>query len=122
MSIFYIFAGNNGSGKSSFRQQALDGFYSEVVMYYLLVSDVKLNINRVKYRHQQGGHFIPTEDIIRRHKRSRDNLLKIKNEIDQLFIIDNSQRESHLIATLEKGTIIYTDDNYTDLLQSNLKL
>ncbi|MNB99274.1 Zeta toxin [compost metagenome] len=47
----------------------------EVTMFYVGLGDVRLNIERVAARVRNGGHNIPTEDIIRRHTTSLQNLL-----------------------------------------------
>jgi predicted ABC-type ATPase len=39
----------------------------EITMFYVGLGDYHLNIERVAARVRNGGHHIPTEDIIRRH-------------------------------------------------------
>ncbi|GIQ63831.1 hypothetical protein PACILC2_23990 [Paenibacillus cisolokensis] len=46
----------------------------EVTMFYVGLGDYRLNIERVAARVKNGGHHIPTEDIIRRHDTSMQKI------------------------------------------------
>lgn len=108
-----VFAGNNGSGKLArdcihhkrdfsvettlaggnairlMRDAKVNGF--EVTMFYVGLNDVRLNIERVVARVRNGGHHIPTKDIVRRQTTSMQNLLTHIHPIDHLIVIDNSE-------------------------------
>ena len=56
-------------------------------------------IERVISRVANGGHSIPREVIIRRHRRGIENLTKIYLAIvDNWFVLDNSSLTPNLIA------------------------
>ncbi|MCM3269019.1 hypothetical protein [Paenibacillus elgii] len=55
----------------------------EVTMFYVGLGDYRLNIEHVAARVRNGGHNKPTEDIIRRHTTSINNLLS------HLHLIEN---------------------------------
>lgn len=83
-----------------------------VTLYYLFLSDVNLNVMRVNYRHQQGGHNIPKEDILRRHERSRRNLFKVWNDLDKLMIIDNTGRSAEVVTYIVDGEVIIGSSDF----------
>src|SRR5699024_11264788 len=62
----------------------------KITMFYVALDDVNQNINRVTMRVKNGGHDIPTEDIIRRNKTSFDQLYRYAHIIDILVMIDYS--------------------------------
>ena len=61
-----------------------------VVAYFVGLCDVSINIERVKQRVALGGHDIERDLIIKRYKKSIDNLLNCYQFIDELHVIDNS--------------------------------
>ncbi|WP_339246314.1 zeta toxin family protein [Paenibacillus sp. FSL R10-2796] len=82
----------------------------EVSMFYVGLGDYHLNIERVKVRVKNGGHHIATEDIIRRHDTSIQNLLSHLHLIDHLVVIDNSHTEGVVILGADDGSITYRSD------------
>jgi predicted ABC-type ATPase len=83
----------------------------EVSMFYVGLGDYYLNIERVAVRVKNGGHHIPTEDIIRRHDTSIQNLLSHLHLIDHLIVIDNSHTEGVIILSADNGSITYRSDS-----------
>ncbi|KRE51071.1 hypothetical protein ASG85_19135 [Paenibacillus sp. Soil724D2] len=77
-----------------------------VTMFYVGLGDPKLNIERVAARVRNGGHHIPSSDILKRHVTSIQNLLKHLELIDHLFVIDNSNLDGEMVLEVE-GTIKY---------------
>ncbi|MDD9271461.1 zeta toxin family protein [Paenibacillus sp. GCM10023248] len=91
------------------RDAKANGF--EVSMLYVGLGDYRLNIERVAARVKNGGHHIPTEDIIRRHDTSIGNLLSYLYLIDHLIVIDNSHIEGKIILGADNGSITYRVDS-----------
>lgn len=80
------------SGKSAMRRIELaksKGYH--VIAYFVGLSDVNINIERVRQRVLVGGHDIDRNLIINRYQTSIDNLLLCQNYIDELHVIDNSK-------------------------------
>ncbi|EFM09402.1 conserved hypothetical protein-like protein [Paenibacillus curdlanolyticus YK9] len=77
----------------------------EVIMFYVSLGDYRLNIERVAARVRNGGHHIPTEDIIRRHQTSTVNLLIHLDLIDYLIIIDNSNSDGEIVLEADRDSI-----------------
>ncbi len=73
------------------------GFHISLI--YLFLETPKTNILRVQNRVLNGGHNIPTEDIIRRFYRSKDMFWDIyKNIVDEWIIYYNSNEIFEEIA------------------------
>ncbi|OAS13359.1 zeta toxin family protein [Paenibacillus oryzisoli] len=90
------------------RDAKANGF--EVTMFYVGLGDYQLNLERVAVRVKNGGHHIPSEDIIRRHQTSIQNLLSHLDLIDHLIVIDNSLAEGRIILGADNGVITYRSD------------
>lgn len=69
-----------GNAIRQIRDAKANGF--EVTIFYVGLSDVRLNIERVAARVRNGGQHVPTEDIIRRQTTSMQNLLTHIHLID----------------------------------------
>ena len=88
-------------------------FYISLI--YLFLETPKTNILRVKNRVLNGGHDIPTEDIIRRFYRSKDMFWYIYKEIvDEWIVYYNSNEIFEEIV--DKDTI-YDDEKYREFLK-----
>ncbi len=80
-------------------------------MFYVGLGDYHLNLERVAVLVKNGGHHIPSEDIVRRHQTSIQNLLAHLDLIDHLIVIDNSLSEGRIILGADDGTITYRSDS-----------
>ncbi|WP_138496486.1 zeta toxin family protein [Paenibacillus pinistramenti] len=79
----------------------------EIIMFYIGLGDVRLNIERVATRVRNGGHHIESEDILRRHVTSMNNLLTYLDQIDQLIVIDNSNTDGEIILEANHSGVKY---------------
>lgn len=86
------------------RNAKANGF--EISMFYVGLGDYHLNIKRVANRVKNGGHHIPTEDIIRREHTSIQNLLFHLKLIDHLIVIDNSGTDGEIVLTISNNSVI----------------
>lgn len=175
-SVMYVFAGNNGSGKSTIRNmivdvlgisvnidpdalaRSLNAEYPErrkvsagkeaiklardcirqnrdfsiettlaggnalrlikyarengmtITMFYVGLGDHELNIERVAMRVKNGGHDIPTADIIRRATTSMQNLLTHLDLIDRLIVIDNTNEIGEIVLQAEGRSVTYRSE------------
>ena len=83
----------------------------KITMFYVALDDVAQNINRVAMRVQNGGHDIPTEDILKRNKTSFDQLYRYAHIIDTLVLVDNSLDDGKVILEVNNGVITF-ETNY----------
>jgi predicted ABC-type ATPase len=75
-----------------------------VKLVFLYLPDVKIAIERVKYRVEQGGHDVPVKTIRRRYEKGWYNLQYIyKQLVDAWVIFDNSGRTPKLLDEGEKA-------------------
>ncbi|MGF9967067.1 zeta toxin family protein [Bacillus rhizoplanae] len=79
----------------------------EVTMFYIALSDVNQNIERVAMRVKNGGHDIPTEVIESRSTTSFEYLYEYAHIIDNLVLIDNSKGNGEFILEINNGIITY---------------
>ncbi|HML34187.1 zeta toxin family protein [Sporomusa sphaeroides] len=71
------------------------GFF--VYLVYVLTMDPLINVNRVKYRADRGGHFIPPEKVITRYHRAIDLIPEAIQAANHVEIYDNSYTAPVLI-------------------------
>ncbi|MCL7748794.1 zeta toxin family protein [Halalkalibacter alkaliphilus] len=99
------------AGKNAIRQmQKAKSLGYEVTMFYVALSNVQQNIERVAMRVKNGGHNIATEDIIRRNTTSFNNLYEHVHLTDNLVLIDNSQEDGKIILEINNGLISFSSD------------
>lgn len=81
----------------------------QIDVVFVCLGDVRLNIGRVKLRVQQGGHFVPEEDIRRRYERSLENLRRILPLADSAVLFDNSGLEHREVARFKDGQLCWQE-------------
>jgi predicted ABC-type ATPase len=74
----------------------------KIMMFYVGLGDPQLNIERVAARVRNGGHYIASEDILKRHITSIQNLIAHLEQIDHLVVIDNSQIDGEIVLEAER--------------------
>lgn len=80
------------------------GYY--VQCYFMGLSDVNLNIERVKQRVLRGGHDIDQVLIEKRFTESVDNLVAYSNLFDELHVIDNSDEYYRVQFSCYQGRFV----------------
>ena len=79
-------------------------------IFYVLVNDAEMAIERVRQRVLKGGHDIPENVIRRRFKRSREIFVTIYSKLaDQWTVFDNSNSTLKIVATGDSGRINVVD-------------
>lgn len=79
-----------------------------VVLLFFWLRDVRLAIERVRIRVQEGGHHIPNSIIRRRYKRGIVNFNEIfKNLVNEWMLFDNSEGLFDLIAAKEQNEHLF---------------
>ncbi|MBF0330256.1 MAG: Zeta toxin family protein [Nitrospirae bacterium] len=74
-----------------------------IKLIFLYLPDVKLAVDRVKYRVAQGGHDIPENVIHRRYEKGWQNFQSLyKGLVDKWILYDNSGVKPRLIDEGEK--------------------
>ncbi|WP_240421995.1 zeta toxin family protein [Paenibacillus periandrae] len=81
----------------------------EITMFYVGLGDPNLNIERVAIRVRNGGHHIPSKDILNRHHSSIQNLLNHLYLANDLLVIDNSALNGEIVLEAANGKLKYQD-------------
>ena len=77
-------------------------------LYYVATVDPEINIGRVHYRVNTGGHAVPEQKIRERYYRSLDLLMSAIEVSDRAYIFDNSSHgeKASFIAEIEKAEVL----------------
>lgn len=94
----------------------------EIRLIYVLLDSVARNIERVKMRVAKGGHRVPQNKIIERHRRSLDQLPWFLNEADRAWIFDNSGATPKKIGEKERGVVRVDERAIPDVLAAAKKI
>ncbi|MCK4793524.1 MAG: hypothetical protein KAV87_57880 [Desulfobacteraceae bacterium] len=84
-------------GKVSFIEKANKQGY-RTYLYFVATDSPEINMERVKARVSQGGHDVPGSKILKRYKRSLDNLLPAMKLAYRTYIFDNSGKRAKFLA------------------------
>ena len=101
--------------KSLIKEAKSKGFLIKLI--YIFLSNPEENVLRVKQRVIQGGHYVPTKDVIRRYYRSKKMFMEIKDFVDNWVLIFNGEDDFILVGD---NQIIYQPDLYR-LFQEDIK-
>lgn len=86
-------------------------------IFFLWIPNVKLAIERIKLRVQNGGHHIPEAIIHRRFSRSLPNFILFYQPLaDSWIIFDNSENTPKMIAFEESGKVEIIDPYLYNIL------
>ncbi len=74
-------------------------------LYYVATEDPRINLQRVQYRVQTGGHPVPADKIVSRYAKSLDLLLAAIKASDRAYLFDNSNANESMawIAEITDG-------------------
>ena len=79
------------------------GYQIEIV--YVLTADPQVNVSRVAQRVKNGGHDVPKDKIISRYYKSLNNISKIIQIADVVWVVDNSTEKAELIIYSKENRI-----------------
>ncbi len=86
-------------------------------IFFLWLSNVKLALERIHLRVQNGGHSVPEAIVHRRFGRSLPNFFRFYKPLaDSWTIFDNSGDLPKMVAFEESGKIKVLDPNLFDIL------
>ncbi len=77
-----------------------------IEIFFLWVPSPELAVQRIIQRVAKGGHYIPREDVLRRHRRSVENFIGIYAPLaDRWEVWDNSAEPPILTHSSEYATV-----------------
>lgn len=89
----------------------------QIHLFFLWIDNVKLALERIQLRVQQGGHFIPEATIRRRFNKGLYNFFHVYQPIvDSWVIFNNSGDTPKMIAFAESGELEILDPGLFDIL------
>ena len=100
------------------------GYQIEIV--YVLTADPQINVSRVAQRVKNGGHDVPMDKIISRYYKSLNNLSKIIQIADVMWVVDNSTEKAELIIYSKENRIsinatsIWKIERIKELISGNI--
>lgn len=84
----------------------------KIQIFFLWIPNVELVLSRIKSRVAQGGHDVPTRDVLRRFNRSITNFSNLYRPLaDSWMLFDNSGIIPILIAEGKNGKLKIIDAN-----------
>jgi len=91
--------------KVAFLRKAQQAGY-RTYLYFVATEDPEINVARVSYRVQTGGHPVAEDKICSRYVRSLELLSSAVTHADRAYIFDNSGSDRLLIAEVTDGVEI----------------
>lgn len=67
-----------------------------IYLYFVSTKDVEINIGRVRFRVETGGHDVPEAKIRKRYYGSLDNLYRAVKLVDRAYFFDNSITDDYV--------------------------
>lgn len=101
--------------KVEFLKQAQEqGF--KTYLYYVATVDPEINIGRVHYRVQTGGHIVPEQKICERYYRSLNLLIYAVEYSDRSYLFDNSSygQKASFLAEIEAAEVLKLNPEVTE--------
>ena len=92
----------SGNSEKKLIDSALQKGY-ELYIVYIALSDPMLNVQRVRTRVQNKGHFVEPSIVVRRYCKSMQQIKEVAPRAKGLYLFDNSQAHYKLIASLRKS-------------------
>jgi predicted ABC-type ATPase len=99
-------AGNHAL--SVMRQARSCGY--EITLIFVATGNPNVNLQRIARRKAAGGHGIPENDVLRRYKRSLENLESAVSYANYAHVIDNTlNNQPHEFVRIEYDTVVIYD-------------
>ncbi|NLF83939.1 MAG: AAA family ATPase [Candidatus Gastranaerophilales bacterium] len=90
-------------------------------LIYSFVDNPGICIERIKVRVNNGGHFVPDEDVIRRYYRSKRNLwFKYRYVVDKWTVFYNGLEEFINVMEGDKQTVEIRNERLYNLFMESL--
>ncbi|WP_426669509.1 zeta toxin family protein [Mucilaginibacter sp. McL0603] len=102
------FSGNSEIGEVLAAKSA--GY--KTILYYIALESMLDNLTRVEERTTNLGHHVEREDIVRRHEKSKINLIKHIGLFDKAYLFDNSDTNRSRVAIFENGKLLWSNEKH----------
>ena len=93
-----------------------------VTIVFIFLKSAETSVARVRNRVQGGGHHVPTEDVIRRFYRSKNNFwYTYKDMVDVWHLFYNSGARPQEIASGEGNKLTVIDNDLFELFMQDIR-
>ena len=92
----------SGNSERQLIDNALKQGY-ELYIVYITLCDPLLNVQRVRARVQNKGHFVDPTIVVRRYYKSMQQIIEVAPKSKGFYLFDNSEAHYKLIASLRKS-------------------
>jgi predicted ABC-type ATPase len=86
----------------------------EVQCIYVLTSDVRINVMRVKARVENGGHNVPEPKIRERYQRALSLIPQLISICDEMVIYDNSDKPEMVFSRSGLSAELFPNQRWTE--------
>lgn len=86
-----------------FEKAKVIGF--KTYLYFIATKAPDINLGRIVSRVKQGGHGVPDDKVVKRWRKSIENLRLALRLADRAFVFDNSGSEYYLLAEKKDGKL-----------------
>ena len=94
----------------------------KIHLFFLWIPEANLAVSRIKSRVAQGGHDVPTRDVLRRFDRSITNFFTLYQSLaDSWMLFDNAGFIPVLIAQGRNGKVNVINKNVYDTIIRGIK-
>lgn len=92
----------SGNSEKQLIDDAIEKNY-DLYIVYIALSDPLLNVQRVRARVQNKGHFVDPSIIVRRYHKSMQQIIEVAPKVKALYLFDNSGTHYRRIASVRKS-------------------
>jgi len=92
----------SGNSEKQLINDAIEKGY-DIYIVYVALSDPLLNVQRVRARVQNKGHFVDPAIVVRRYHKSIEQIAAVASKTKALYLFDNSQTHFKRVASLRKS-------------------
>ena len=93
-----------------------------VTIVFIFLKSPEMSVARVRNRVEAGGHHVPTEDVVRRFYRSKQNFWHIYRDLaDRWSLFYNSEEHFQEVASGERDQFTITNGDFFELFTRDIR-
>ena len=93
-----------------------------VTIVFIFLKSPEMSVARVRNRVEAGGHHVPTEDVVRRFYRSKQNFWHIYRDlVDRWSLFYNSEEHFQEVASGERDQFTITNGDFFELFMRDIR-
>ena len=93
-----------------------------VTIVFIFLKSPEMSVARVRNRVEAGGHHVPTEDVVRRFYRSKQNFWHTYKDLaDRWSLFYNSAEHFQEVASGERNQLTITNGDFFELFMQDIR-